>query len=108
MRFTEQLTPVTAALAALAAMACCIPLGLAGAAGVLVLGEMFTTLQPWFLGAAGVLLTIGAVQCLRGQRSCRRRASAFSLVVLGLSAAVVVGVLVFPQFVAGWIADYVL
>jgi hypothetical protein len=103
MRFT-----VPAALAALAAMACCIPLGLAGAVGVLALGEMFTTLQPWFLGLAAVLLAIGAVQCFRGQRICRRRASAFSLVVLGLSAMVVVGVIVFPQFVAGWIADYVL
>ena len=103
MRFT-----VPAALAALAAMACCIPLGLAGAVGVLALGEMFTTLQPWFLGAAGVLLGMGAVQCFRGRRSCRRRASAFSLLVLGLSASVVVGVLVFPQYVAGWIADHVL
>lgn len=103
MRFT-----VPAIFAALAAMACCIPLGLAGAAGVLVLGEMFTTLQPWFLGISVVLLAIGAAQCFRGQRSCRRRASAFSLLVLGLSSAVVVGVLVFPQFVAGWIADYVL
>jgi type IV secretory pathway VirB2 component (pilin) len=52
MRLTEHLSPVAAALAALPAMACCIPLGLAGAAGVLALGEMFQTAQTWFLGAA--------------------------------------------------------
>src|SRR6185503_16782434 len=92
---------IPAALAALAAMACCIPLGLAGAVGVLALGEMFTTLQPWFLALAGVLLAIGAVQCFRGRRTCRRRASAFSLLVLGLSATVVIGILLFPQVVAG-------
>jgi hypothetical protein len=102
------MTPLAAALTALAALACCLPLGFAGAAGVLALSTMFDALQPWFLGAAALLLLAGAWQCFRTQRSCQRQASRFSLLVLGLSAAVVLGVLLFPQVIAGLIADYVI
>lgn len=90
---------------ALAALVCCLPLGLAGAAGLLAAGAMLESFQGWFLSGSAVLLTIGAVQCYRGQKSCRRSGKRFSLVVLGLSAAVVLGVLAFPQQVAGVIAD---
>ena len=33
MRVTEKLTPVAAAMSALATLACCLPLGVAGAVG---------------------------------------------------------------------------
>jgi len=99
---------VAAAFMALAALACCLPLGFAGALGVLALSEMFDKLQPWFLGAAGVLLAVGIFQAYRGQKSCQRRASRFSLVVLALSAATVLAVLLFPQHLAVLLADYVL
>ena len=105
---SERLTPVAAALSALAAFACCVPIGLVGAFSLLTLSSMFAPLQPWFLPAATVLLSIAAVQLWRGQRVCRTRGRRFSLVVFFLSAAVVLAVLLFPQFVAGLFADYVL
>ena len=108
VRIAERLTPVAAAMTALAAFACCVPLGFAGAVGVLLLGDFFGALQPWFMGAATVLLALAAYQLFRRQRTCQLRRSRFSLLVLALSALVVFLVLLFPQSVAGWIADYVL
>ena len=107
-RLAERLTPLAAAATALAAFACCVPLGLVAAVGVLSLSTFFDALQPWFLSAATLLLALGAYQCYRARRSCQRARSRFSLAVLGLSAAIVLLVLFFPQAVAGWIADYIL
>lgn len=107
-RFVERATPLAAIGMALAAFACCVPLGFAGALGVLALSSLFTTLQPWFLTVATLLVAVAALQSYRAQRTCQRRRSRFSLAVLGLSATVVLLVLLFPQSVAGLIADYVL
>jgi membrane protein YdbS with pleckstrin-like domain len=107
-RLAERFAPLTALAAVVAAFACCVPLGLAGAVGVLSVGLLFDAWQGWFLFGAVVLFALAAFLSLRGRRACRRRSSRFSLAVLGLSAAVVVLVLVFPQVVAGWIADYVI
>jgi hypothetical protein len=108
MKLTEQLTPVAAVAAALAAFACCVPLGFAGAIGVLALSPLFDGVQPWLVSIAVVLLALGAYQAFRRQRTCGLRRTRFSLVVLGLSATIVLGVLLFPQLVAGLIADYLL
>ena len=93
---------------ALAALACCLPLGLAGALGVLALSALMDALQPWFLGTAGVLLAVGAFESYRSRKTCQRRSRRFSLMVLGLSAAIVLAVLLFPQNLAALLADYVL
>jgi hypothetical protein len=90
---------------ALGAIACCLPLGFVGAAGLVSLAAMLASAQPWLLAGAGLLLAIAAVQALRGQRSCRTRGRRFSLLLFGLSATVVVGILACPQYTAGVIAD---
>ena len=107
-RLSERVTPLAAAATALAAFACCVPIGFAGALGVLALSSLFTTLQPWFLTAATVLLAVSAVQFYRKRGTCQRGGRRFSLTVLCLSAAVVLLVLLLPQTVAAWIADYIL
>jgi hypothetical protein len=107
-RFVERATPLAAAATALAAFACCVPLGVAGALGVLALGSLFDALQPWFMTVATLLLAVSAYQSYRIRRTCQVRRSRFSLTVLGLSTTIVLLVLLFPQSVAGWIADYIL
>ena len=107
-RLAERLTPLAAAATALAAFACCVPLGLAGALGVLTVSSLFDAVQPWFLTAATLLLALSAFQLYRGQRTCQRGRRRFGLTVLGLSATIVLLVLLFPQSVAGWIADFIL
>ena len=98
-RVTERAAPVAAALSALATLACCLPLGIAGAVGALGLSVALASLRPWLIGLAVVLLAVGSLQFYRGASACRRR-SPLSLVLFGLSAAVVLGVVLFPQKVA--------
>jgi hypothetical protein len=105
MAKAERWTPVASAVMALGAIACCLPLGFVGAAGLVSLAAMLAAAQSWLLAGAGVLLAVAAVQALRGQRSCRTRGRRFSLLLFGLSAVVVVGILAFPQYTAGIIAD---
>ncbi len=99
MRVTERVAPVVAALSAVATLACCLPLGIAGAVGALGLSVALASLRPWLIAVAMILLGIGSWQLYRGQRSCRRR-SRFSLVLFGLSAMIVLGVIIFPQTLA--------
>ena len=85
-------------------MACCLPLGIAGAAGALGLSVVLASLRPWLIGLAVVLLGLGSWQIYRGNRSCRRR-SPLSLIVFSLSAAIVLGVIIFPQQIAALLAS---
>jgi len=103
MRLTEKLTPVAAAMSALATLACCLPLGIAGAVGALGLSVALEKLRPWLIGLAVVLLGVSAFQMYRGQKSCRRR-SRLSLVLLALSATVVLAVILFPKKLAELLA----
>jgi hypothetical protein len=99
MRVPERLTPVAAAMSALATLACCLPLGIAGAVGALGLSVALESLRPWLIGLAVVLLGVSSFQIYRGRKSCQRR-SRFSLILFGLSTAVVAAVIIFPQKLA--------
>lgn len=99
MRVTERLAPVAAAMSALATLACCLPLGIAGAVGALGLSVALESLRPWLIGLAVMLLGVGSFQIYRGRKTCQRR-SRLSLVLFGLSAAIVLAVIIFPQKLA--------
>lgn len=103
MRVTEKLTPVAAAMSALATLACCLPLGIAGAVGALGLSVALERLRPWLIGLSVILLGASCFQMYRGPRSCQRR-SRLSLVLFGLCAAIVLAVMIFPQKLAELLA----
>jgi uncharacterized membrane protein YidH (DUF202 family) len=103
VRITERLAPVAAAVSALATLACCLPFGIAGAVGALGLSVALASLRPWLIGIAVILLSLGLLQLYRGHRRCQRR-SPLSLVLFGISAVVVVGIMIFPQTVAALLA----
>jgi hypothetical protein len=105
MRIAERLAPVAAAVSAVATLACCLPFGRAGAVGALGLSVVLASLQPWFIGLAVIFLATGLFQLYRGQKSCQRR-SRLSMFLFGVSAAIVVAVLVFPQTVAELMANH--
>ncbi len=105
MRVTERVAPVAAAMSALATLACCLPLGIAGAVGALGLSVALTALRPWLICFAVILLGVGLFQMYRGQRSCHRR-SPLTLVLFSVSAVIVLGVMVFPQKVAELMASF--
>ena len=105
MKHAEKVAPVMAALTGLATIACCLPMGFAVAAVSASLSMAVAAYQAWFLGASVLLLLVGAVQLRQTQRACGTR-SYSSLIVFGLSAVIVVLVVVFPDVIAGLLADY--
>jgi hypothetical protein len=86
-------------MSAMAALVCCLPSGLAAAAGVLGIRAVFTRFQAEFLVLALVLLAVGLIQILRRGRSCRRR-SRIEIALWTIAAAIVLAIVLFPQWVA--------
>lgn len=104
MKHSEKITPVAAAFSAVSSLACCVPSGIAAAAGAVGLGAVIEPLSPWFIGLSIVLLAVGFVQLYRSNRTCQRR-SPVSIALFLIPAIVVLGVLVFPQLAAGLFAS---
>jgi hypothetical protein len=103
MRVIERITPAVAAMSALATLVCCLPLGIAGGVAALGLSVVVSRFQSWLIGLAVILLGVSAVQIFRGRGSCHRR-SRLSLTLFGVSALIVIGVVIFPQKIAELIA----
>lgn len=105
MKHVEKVTPVAGALTSLATLVCCLPMGFAAAAATASLSMVVAAYQRWFFGASIVLLIVGMVQLQRVQRNCDTRPYA-SMIVFGVSAVIVLLVVLFPQVVAGIVADW--
>lgn len=105
MKHVEKVTPIAAAFTSLATLVCCLPMGFAAAAATATLSMVVATYQRWFIGASLVLLIVGMVQLQRVQRTCATRPYG-SIVVFGVSAVIVLLVVLFPQVVAGLVADW--
>ena len=104
-------TGISASLAAIASsiavIGCCLPFGFAVALGAGAASAFLTTLRPWLLGLSVALLGVGFWQQRRA-RQCApsaRWVQKLGNVMLFLAAAVVVGMILFPQEIAGFIAD---
>jgi len=100
---------ISASLAAiassLATMACCLPLGFAGALGAASASAFLQRFWLWFLALSIVLLGIGFWQQRRA-RLCSLKRSYLSAVLLWTAIVLVGGMIVFPQQIAGFIADH--
>jgi hypothetical protein len=105
MKHAEKVAPVMAAVASLATIACCLPVGFVAAAVTASLGMAVAAYQPWFLGVSVLLLLGGAVQLRQSHRVCGTR-SYSSVIVFGISAVIVALVVVFPDVIAGLLADW--
>ena len=105
MKHGDKVAPVMAAVTSLATLACCLPMGFAAAALSASLSMAVAAYQPWFLGGSVLLLFIGAVQLRQTQRTCGAR-SYSSLIVFGVSAVIVALVVIFPEVIAGLLADW--
>jgi hypothetical protein len=104
----KQGTGISASLAAifssLASITCCLPLGFAAALGTGAASAFFTTLRPWLLGLSVVLLGLGFWQQHRAKQ-CAIRGRFIGSVLLWAAVIVVLGMILFPQQIAGLIAD---
>lgn len=105
MKHGEKVAPVAAATTAIATLLCCLPGGIAAAAATASLATVVSAYRIWLLGASVALLAIGILQFTRRQRVCATR-SRTSVAILASSAAVVLLVVLFPQVLAGLLADW--
>ena len=93
-----------AMVSSLLTLGCCLPLPFLGAAGLAGASIFLSAARPWLLGLSIILLGAGFFQVYRGMK-CRARQSRIALVLLGLAAVLVVFLLLFPQVLAGLLAD---
>jgi hypothetical protein len=96
---------LTAIVSSLLTLGCCIPLGFLGAASAAGAAALIAPARPWLLGLSVVLLGTGFFQVYRGAR-CGIRQSRFSMIALSLAAVFVLFLILFPQLVAGFLANH--
>jgi len=88
-------------------MACCFPLGSAAVLGLAGASAFAETLRPWLLALSVALLGAGFWQQRRA-RQCAVRPSVLNVVLLWAAVGVVAVMILFPQEVAGFVADHFL
>lgn len=102
-------TGISVSLAAIASsvatIGCCLPFGLAAALGAGAASAFVTTLRPWLLGLSIVLLGVGFWQQHRAKQ-CEVRGRLIGRALLVMAAVVVVGMILFPQQIAGVVAGW--
>jgi uncharacterized membrane protein len=104
VKVAERAAPAAAILAALSALACCLPFGLVGALGLATVSVWIAPLRPWLLGFSILLLLLGFWQIYRRGNQCNARRSRVSVALFWLAVVVVLLVTVFPQLIANWLA----
>ena len=95
---------VGAIVSSLASLGCCLPLGFAAALGAGAASAFLTTLRPWLLGLSVALLGFGFWQQRRATQ-CAVKGRIVGQVLLVAAVAIVAGMILFPQQIAGFIAD---
>jgi len=103
MKVAEKATPIAAVVAALSTLACCMPLGLLGAAGLTGFAIWAGRYRLLFLVLAFAFLIVGSVQLYAGRKACRTRSKA-SVITFWVAVAVVLVIFLFPQVVASLLA----
>ena len=89
----------------LATLACCLPVGLLGAAGLAATAAgAFNAGRPWLLGLSFVFLSVGFAQAWQAKR-CGVKPNPWVIGMLGVALGIVLLVALFPQLIAGWLAD---
>jgi hypothetical protein len=104
VKHLEKIAPVAAVISAISTLACCLPLGIAAAAGTAGLSVVLAPFRPWLMGLSAVLLACGLWQLYNNRAACRRR-SRTSVAIFWVCAGVVLTMIIFPQIVAGLLAD---
>lgn len=94
----------SAIVSALAALSCCLPIGFLAALGLSSTSFFLHSYQPWLLGLSVVFLGLGFFQHYKGKR-CGARRNRLVEFLLWASAFLVVIMILFPEIIAGFIAN---
>lgn len=102
-------TGVWASLAAivssLATIACCVPLGFAAAIGAAGASAFLLRFRPWFLVLSIALIGVGFWQQRRAKQ-CAVKGRVLGQMLLWTAVAIILAMIVFPQQIAGFLADH--
>lgn len=104
-RATGVSASLLAVVSSLASIACCLPLGFVAALGAAGASAFLLKYRGWLLALSVVLLGIGFWQ-RRRVKQCSAKPSVAGAVFLWIAVIVVAGMIIFPQQVAGFIADH--
>lgn len=96
---------LVAILSSIATIGCCLPLGFAAALGAGAASAFSTTLRPWLLGLSILSIGFGFWQQHRAKQ-CATRGRFVGSALLWLAVVVVLGMILFPQQIAAFIADH--
>jgi len=105
MRKSPAVAPVAAIFSSVLSLTCCLPLGFLGAVGASGAALLLSSARPWLLALSGVFLGLGFFQVHRGVR-CGIRPGKATMILLGLATVLVLVVVLMPQVVAGFLADF--
>lgn len=94
---------IGAILSVLATIGCCFPIGFTAALGAGAASALFATLRPFLLGLSVVLIGLGFWQQHRAKQ-CAVRGRWISEIMLWAAVVTVVGMILFPQQIAGLLA----
>jgi hypothetical protein len=86
-------------------MGCCLPLGFAGALGAAGASAFLQRFRPWLLALSMVFLGVGFWQ-RRCAKLCAAKRNYLSTVLFWTAVVLVVAMIVFPQEIAGFVADH--
>jgi len=107
MKRPAWIAPLAAIFGVLAATACCLPVGVFLAAiGLAGAAPLLGPARPYLLGLSVATLAIGFWQ-VHGHSTCSVRGRLASVILLWTAAGMVVVLFLFPQFIAGLVADLV-
>jgi hypothetical protein len=102
-------TGLSASLAAivssLATMTCCVPLGFAAAIGTAGASAFLLRFRPWFLVLSIALIGVGFWQ-QRSAKRCAVKGLIIGQCLLWSAVAIVLAMILFPQQIAGFLADH--
>jgi len=102
-------TGLSASLAAivssLATIACCVPLGFATAIGAAGASAFVLQFRPWFLVLSIALIGLGFWQQRRAKQ-CAVKGRLIGQFLLWTAVAIVLAMILFPQQIAGFLADH--
>jgi len=96
---------LAAIVSSLATMACCVPLGFAAAIGAAGAGAFLLRFRPWFLVLSIALIGVGFWQQRRA-RQCAVKGRLVGQFLLWTAVAIVLAMILFPQQIAGFVADH--
>jgi len=94
-----------AIVSAFATMACCVPLGFAAAVGAAGASAFLLRFRSWFLLLSVALIGIGFWQQRRA-RQCAVKGRFIGQFLLWTAVAIVLAMILFPQQIAGFLADH--